>query len=67
MPVQAQREAKWVWVYGLLVAVITCIAFGRALLFFHFTFKASSAMHDSVVQVSLLTSCCHLMSLLLPC
>lgn len=47
---QNQQEAKWIWVYGLLVAVITCIAFVRALLFFHFTFKASSAMHDGVVQ-----------------
>lgn len=47
---QGQREAKWIWVYGILVAVIICIAFVRALLFFHFTFKASSAIHDGVVQ-----------------
>lgn len=47
---QNQREAKWIWVYGLLVAVIIVIAFVRSLLFFNFTFKASSAMHDGVVE-----------------
>ena len=34
-----QREAKWIWVYGILVAVVTVIAVVRAVLFFHFTFK----------------------------
>ena len=34
-----QREAKWIWVYGLLVAVVTIIAIVRAVMFFHFTFK----------------------------
>ncbi|DBA75192.1 TPA: hypothetical protein ACH3X1_010497 [Trebouxia sp. C0004] len=47
---QDQREAKWIWVYGMLVIIITVIAIVRAVMFFHFTFKASSAMHDEVAQ-----------------
>jgi len=36
---QDQREAKWIWVYGMLVAIVTVIAIVRAVMFFHFTFK----------------------------
>lgn len=47
---EGQKEAKWIWVYGMLVAIITVIAVVRAVMFFHFTFKAASAMHDQTVQ-----------------
>lgn len=36
---QDQKEAKWIWVYGMLVAIIIVIAIIRAVMFFHFTFK----------------------------
>ena len=43
-----QREAKWIWVYGLLVAVVIVIAVVRAVMFFHFTFKYASLLSFSV-------------------
>ncbi|EFN52562.1 hypothetical protein CHLNCDRAFT_138549 [Chlorella variabilis] len=47
---EAQREVYWVWGYAIMVGAILAISFSRSLLFFMASLRASTQLHDEMVQ-----------------
>ncbi len=47
---QQQREAKWFWVYALLVALVMLLGVGRWALFFASTLRASTTLHNLMTR-----------------
>jgi ABC-type multidrug transport system fused ATPase/permease subunit len=47
-PPQQQAKPIWLSVYGGLTAAVTVLAFGRSSLFFEFTLRASTRLHDAM-------------------
>ena len=43
-------QAKWVWVYAIFAGTVVCISVVRALLFFSVALRASTAIHDAMVE-----------------
>lgn len=40
---------RWLWVYGLLTALVVVLGLARAFLFFSAALRASSRLHDAMV------------------
>lgn len=49
-PPAAQSEARYVWVYGLLVGLVMVVSLARASVFFAASMRAATAMHDAMVK-----------------
>jgi ABC-type multidrug transport system fused ATPase/permease subunit len=45
-----QQDGKWLWVYGVLAAIIVSMALLRSLLFFWRSLRASSILHNSMLS-----------------
>jgi len=45
-----QQDGKWLWVYGVLAAIVVSMALLRSLLFFWRSLRASSILHNSMLS-----------------
>lgn len=45
-----QQDSKWLWVYGILAAIVVSMALLRSLLFFWRSLRASSILHNSMLS-----------------
>ncbi len=45
-----QGEARWLWVYGILVGAVIVMSLTRASMFFEATLRASTRIHDIMVS-----------------
>eukprot|EP00798_Chlamydomonas_sp_ICE-L_P022324 gene22324-29400_t len=47
---ESQLDMEWIWVYGMLTAMVLVFAFGRAFLFFDSTVRAATRIHDCMAH-----------------